>query len=146
MVDFIVTFLSGFILGFVVIIIYGLYLANKLKVKKMEMFNKMFSEYIPREERMHEITHKLKKYEKKVEGEPLNQKRLMKEWRQNQKRRYTDVVLSRLNMKGSQKEEAHYLIQKFNFKDLCRRCSMEQIITAICVYIKLNIQPKNPTL
>jgi len=110
----------------------------------MEMFNKMFSEYIPREERMHEITHKLKKYEKKVEGEPLNQKRLMKEWRQNQKRRYTDVVLSRLNMKGSQKEEAHYLIQKFNFKDLCRRCSMEQIITAICVYIKFKHTQKTP--
>jgi len=31
MVDFIVTFLSGFILGFVVIIIYGLYLANKIE-------------------------------------------------------------------------------------------------------------------
>jgi len=38
----------------------------------------------------------------------VNQERAMKEWRQNQKRRYTDVVLSRLDMKGTQKEEAHF--------------------------------------
>lgn len=104
----------------------------------------MFLEYIPREERMHPITKKLEKYKKKVEGEPVNQERAMKEWRQNQKRRYTDVVLSRLDMKGTQKEEAHYLIQKFNFKDLCGQCSMEQIITAICVYIKFKHTRKRP--
>jgi len=81
----------------------------------------MFSEYIPREERMHPITKKLEKYKTRVEGEPVNQERAMKEWRQNQKRRYTDVVLSRLDMKGTQKEEALYLVQKFNFLDLCGR-------------------------
>jgi len=68
----------------------------------------------------------------------------MKEWRQNQKRRYTDVVLSRLDMKGTQKEEALYLVQKFNFLDLCGRCSMEQIITAICLYIKFKHTQKTP--
>lgn len=94
--------------------------------------------YIPREERMHTLTHKLKKYNNRVPGEPVNSVEAMKNWRQNQKRRYTDVVLSRLDMKGLEREEAHYLVQIFNFKHLCGRCTLEQIITAICLYVKFS--------
>lgn len=104
----------------------------------------MFQEYIPRDERMHPITKKLEKYKTKVEGEPVNQERAMKEWRQNQKRRYTDVVLSRLDMKGTQKEEAHYLVQKFNFRDLCKHCTMEQVVTIVCLYVKFSYTKKRP--
>lgn len=92
---------------------------------------------------MHPITKKLKKYETKVRDEPVDVRNdAKKTWRQMQKRRYTDIVISRLKLKGMQKRQAHYIIQTINFKSLCSRCSNELIITSLCMYVKFSTSKK----
>jgi len=57
----------------------------------------------------------------------------------------TDIVLFRLNMESEERDQAHYLIQKFKYRDLCHECyPMEEIIIIICLYVKFLHTQKQP--
>ena len=89
------------------------------------------------------IKQLLKKYETKQPGEVNFNYDTKKLWREQQKRRYADIVLNRLRMTTGQKSRVHYLIDLFpNFKQLCARCSEETIITALCMYVKFSTTKK----
>jgi len=51
----------------------------------------------------------------------------------------TDIVLFRLNMKGEERDQAHYLVQRFAHKNLyCGYYFVEKIIIIICLYVKFS--------
>jgi hypothetical protein len=88
----------------------------------------------------------LKKYETKQPGEVWETQKeteTKKVWRIKQKLRYADYVLKELNMKGIQKDQVYFIINKISdLQLLCRTCSYEKIITVICFYIKFCTTPK----
>lgn len=66
-------------------------------------------------------------------------------WNMKQKIRTTQIMMSRLNIKGTDKEQVLKIIKDIvDFKELCRNCSCETIITAICFFIiKTNNSSRN---
>ena len=91
------------------------------------------------------ITHLLKKYETKQPGE-INLKdqdpKLI--WRFKQKLRDADIAMQRLNLQGTMKDEVKDLIREFDFNNLCKRCSYEQKIVALCLYVKFTYTKRRP--
>jgi len=82
----------------------------------------------------------LKKYEIKQPGERWSKEREKKHgkpaWNMRQKIRTAQIIMGRLNIKGNDKKRVIYIIQDIdNFNNLCRICSYEAIIAAICFYV-----------
>lgn len=82
----------------------------------------------------------LDKYTTKQPGEAWDNK-MEKEngkpvWNMKQKIRLAQVFMSRLKMKGTNKDRVIYIIKDVDdFKLLCKNCSNEIIISAICFYV-----------
>lgn len=87
-----------------------------------------------------EISKLLKKYSIKQHGEKWSSetdKKYSKIRETNRKLRLFDGINSEyFRLKGSQIDRAEYLIEKLNFKEICGRCSAEQIIVLICFFVK----------
>lgn len=82
----------------------------------------------------------LNKYKTKQPGERWNSKREKENgkgaWNMKQKIRTAQIMMSRLNIYGQDKERVIHIIQDIdNFKYLCKNCSCETIIAAICFYV-----------
>lgn len=87
-----------------------------------------------------DIGYLLNKYETKQPGEKWDTKREKENgkpaWNMKQKIRTAQIMMSRLNIKGNDKERVIHIIKDIDdFKHLCKNCSCETIIATICFYV-----------
>ena len=94
-----------------------------------------------------EIERLLKKYETKQPGEIWDTEtdRLSKqEYRTSQKLFLLDILSNNpFRLREGQKARARYLVEKLDFNKVCGKCSLEQIIVMIIIYVKLEYNPKD---
>ncbi len=63
----------------------------------------------------------------------------MTDWRCEQKLRLADIIGTRCHLHGEDKQMLYHLVKTFtNFRELCAKCSNEQIIASFCFYIMKN--------
>lgn len=80
----------------------------------------------------------IKKYQTKQPGEcNANTSEVMKRRRQNERLRYVDYVAKHLKLNKNQEEQVRELILAApQFKNICRRCTWQCIVTAMAWHIK----------
>ena len=87
-----------------------------------------------------DISILLDKYSTKQSGEkwsPRTEKRKDKIIERNRKLELFEGINSEyFRLKGSQIDRVKYLISHLKFKEICGRCSSEQIIVLICYFVK----------
>ena len=92
-----------------------------------------------------EIERLLKKYETKQPGEIWDTEtdRLSRaEYDKSQKLFLLDIISNNpFRLREGQKARARYLVEKLNFSKVCGKCTSEQIIIMIIVYVKLEYNP-----